>query len=72
MPEIRSYTVVETREVKVTANSAEDAARIAAAAFNNGQHRSDPGVLEGPAGVWGNTTSRVRTIGLDVKDVTYG
>lgn len=59
MPEIISYDVSQTREVKVRANSLEDAIRIANAAFNNGQN-SEGGVKNGPEGIWGNTTTRVK------------
>jgi hypothetical protein len=33
MPEFRQFTIIQTREVKVVANSATDAARIAQLAF---------------------------------------
>lgn len=66
MPEIVYYTVTQTREVRVTANNAEDAALIATAAFTNGQN-SDAGVIDGPHGVWGNTGSRIKVTGLEVK-----
>ena len=73
MPEIVSYIVTETREVKVRANSAADAARIADAAFKNGQNKSDPSVLidHGPEGIWGNTTSFIRQTELVTKEVRY-
>lgn len=67
MPEMRNYTVIQTREVRVTANHAEDAVRIGAAAFKNGQNL-DSGVIDGPEGVWGNTTSRVRQIEIIAKE----
>jgi hypothetical protein len=38
MPEMISYTVTQTREVKVTANSMVDAIRIAEVAFDKGQN----------------------------------
>lgn len=59
MPEIRYYRVTQTREVKVTANSTADAVQIADAAFTNGQKRGVD-VIDGPANVWGNTTTPVR------------
>lgn len=59
MPEMRHYEVAQTRKVKVIANSPADATAIADAAFTNGQN-SDNGVKDGPAGIWGNTDSKVR------------
>lgn len=63
MPAIRRYVVKQTREVEVTANSAVDACRIAEAAFEHGQN-ADGGVArdKGPAGVWGNTDTHIRTV----------
>lgn len=60
MPETRYFEVSQTRKVKVTANTVANAILIADAAFENGQN-TDDGVRNGPNGVWGNTTSRVRT-----------
>lgn len=52
MPEIRNYTVTQEREVKVSANSAIDAARIGAAIFKG----EDP-----PEDVYfGHATSPIR------------
>lgn len=61
MPESIRYRVSQKRTVTVTANNAEDAAQIAAAAFKHGQN-SDNGIAhgQGPRGVWGNTTSRIQ------------
>lgn len=60
MPEVRYYTVTQEREVKVMANSAIDAARIADAAFN-GQtepvHHERLGILPD---IWGHPTTPVR------------
>lgn len=60
MPEIIHYLVTQTRQVQVDAEDAEDAVRIAKAAFTHGQN-SDCGVAKdkGPEGIWGNTTSRI-------------
>lgn len=66
MPQIRYYVVKQEREVKVTASSPEDAARIATAAFTNGQN-SDNGVIGAPDGVWGNTCSSIQTTRLVVR-----
>lgn len=71
MPQIRHYIVRQTREVKVDANSAVDAARIADAAFSHGQDTNGSVAAgKGPEGIWGNTTSRVKTIKVNVKDAT--
>jgi hypothetical protein len=72
MPEVRHYVVEQIREVKVTANSLEDAVRIATAAFKVGQN-SDAGVgssglLPELKGVWGNTTSRIRERSVHAKE----
>lgn len=74
MPEIRHYTVRQVREVKVHANSAVDAARIAAAAFEHGHLGATTSVAAGksPDGVWGNTMSRIREIDLHVTEERYG
>ena len=69
MPEIRRYVVTQTREVEVTANHAEDAVRIANAAFRNGQKGLD--VIDGPSEVWGNTSSRVRQVEISAKEKRY-
>lgn len=53
MPEIRHYTVTETREVEVTANSSLDAAQIAAQAFKFGPNAT-------AEGVWGHPTSDIK------------
>lgn len=65
MPEIIYYEVLQTREVRVRANSSIDALRIAQAAFENGQNSGD-GVIDGPEGVWGNTSNRVKERDLSV------
>lgn len=69
MPEVHSYTVEQIRKVEVRANSLDDACRIASAAFEHGQN-SDNGVAygKGPAGVWGDTTSRIRTVSMTADD----
>lgn len=68
MPEMRHYVVTQTRSVEVTANSAADAALIASAAFKNGQN-SRYSVIDGPTGVWGNTTSRIQELALKTEKV---
>lgn len=61
MPEIRDYHVVETRSVRVSANTLVDAVRIASAAFEHGQNSSGGVSIEhAPDEIWGNTTSRIR------------
>lgn len=72
MPEIRYFTVTQTREVQVTANSATDALRLAGVAFDKGQ-ASDGAVrsidyTEDMKDIWGNTTSRIREKELVVKE----
>jgi hypothetical protein len=64
MPEIRRYTVTEIREVSVSANSAADANRIAAVAFQEGQNSIGGIGKAGLPDVWGNTISQVRTVAL--------
>ncbi len=66
MPEMMHFKVVQTRQVMVTANSAADAVRLSAAAFEHGQN-SDGGIArdKGPEGVWGNTTSRIKEMSID-------
>jgi hypothetical protein len=68
MPEMISYTVTQTREVKVTANSMVDAIRIAEVAFDKGQN-ADCGINtkdipDDMKGVWGNTRSFVKEIDI--------
>lgn len=67
MPEIRHYTVTQTRKVRVSANSAADAAQIASAAFEHGQN-SEGAVSHGrgPHGIWGNTTGAIQEIDMRV------
>jgi hypothetical protein len=57
--------------VKVDATSVIDAARIANAAFLNGQNSDNgvvPGALLSDGEVWGNTTSRIRQTDLNVTE----
>ena len=61
MPEIRNYTVTETREVKVVANSPADASRIAAAMFESGQDR-------GRGGMFGYVQGEIRVVGLHAEE----
>ena len=58
MPEIRYYRVTQTREVKITANSAIDAALIADHAFD-GQPNDDEIV-------WGKAITDVRTTDITI------
>lgn len=66
MPEIRTYEVRQVRVVQVKANHEIDAARIAQAAFENGQNSSG-GVIDGPDGIWGNTTKAIKNVRLEVE-----
>ena len=70
MPEIRHFKVTQTREVEVTANTQEDAIRIASTAFKNGQ-RNGKDVIDGPEGVWGNTSHPVKEIELSCRVKGY-
>lgn len=69
MPEMINYTITQTREVKVVANNASDAALIAEAAFTHGQFKSEPAIAKdhGPEDVWGNTTSHIKEMSLLVE-----
>jgi hypothetical protein len=72
MPEIKNFVVVQTSTVRVRANSARDAALIAAAAFDHGQN-SDQGIAKPeavPEGVWGNTTHAIRVTGIQAIDIS--
>lgn len=70
MPEIIHYTITQTRTVDVTANNVSDAVQIAEAAFEHGQN-SDNGIIikygKAPAGIYGNTTTRIKEIMLEIK-----
>lgn len=68
MPEMINYIVKQTRVVKVTANSPGDACDIGRRAFANGQNK-EGGVIDGPVGIWGNTTSRIRVTKLEVEEI---
>lgn len=65
MPQIRHYTVTETREVKVVANSPADAVQIAASAFAL-THEAHSGVSID--GVWGNTSCFVRVTDISANE----
>lgn len=67
MPEIQHYTVTQTREIRVRANSPADAAAIAQAAFR--KNTTSDGVVEQIEipGVWGNTTGRLKELELNVR-----
>lgn len=71
MPEMRRYKVTQVREVFVKANTATTATQIAEAAFEHGQNQDGSVKIgKGPEGIWGNTTSHIREIELDTKEVT--
>lgn len=67
MPEMRYYTVTQTREVKLVANSMSDAARLGDAAFKGGVRVGDFDIKERPEDVWGNATSDIKELDLNVK-----
>lgn len=56
---MRYYTVVQEREVKIVANSAIDAARIADAVFEQ---------IDPPANVWGHASTPVRVRDLVTRE----
>lgn len=68
MPAIRRYLVTQTREVEVTANDSADAIKIAEFAFTHGQHASEPSVIGGLEGVWGNTETYIRETEIVCKE----
>lgn len=70
MPEMRNYVVTQTRIVEVTANSSEDAVRIAVVAFEHGQN-ADVGIpaTKAPEGIWGNTRSRVKELKISCERI---
>jgi hypothetical protein len=61
VPQNRHWVVTQTREIKVSGNTAADAARVAQAALNNEEHdfRHIGGMVEKPA----------KDIGLNVREV---
>lgn len=71
MPEIRHFIVTQTRSVKVDANNATDAVRLASAAFEHGQN-ADFGIArdKGPEGIWGNTSSQIKEESLHCERTT--
>jgi hypothetical protein len=68
MPEIRHYTVTQTRKVRVSANSAADAAQIASVAFDSNGTTENGNVIHGrgPHGIWGNTSGAIQEIDMRV------
>lgn len=72
MPEMRYYTVTQTREVKIVANSVLDAANLGDAAFKNGLRNGGNedfaiSIIAPPEGIWGNATEDIKVIDLNVK-----
>lgn len=67
MPEVKYFTVTQEREVRVRANTAVDACRIAEAAFKNGQN-ADTGVVNGPEGIYGNTVTRIKETSIYARE----
>ena len=59
MPEVRHFIVEQTRQVKIWANSATDAARIGDSVFNGAAP---------PSGVFGGAASQVRELGIKVEE----
>lgn len=71
MPESRTFTVTESRTVRVTANTAADAVRLADQAFSGKSAQHGRGGLrskEGLDGVWGDTTTWVRQVELNAQE----
>ncbi len=66
MPEVQHFTVTQTRSIEVSANSAADAAQIAAQAFGLGQSDIPVTHVRGPHGIWGNTTSKIKEVDMRV------
>jgi len=66
MPEVKHYVVTQTRKVRVTANSAADAAEIASSAFGGKDGEGSVAYGRGPHGIWGNTTGRIEETRLEV------
>jgi hypothetical protein len=59
MPEMVSYVVTQTREVKITANSAADAVVVATATFD---HKLKPDEI------WGHATTDVRITDISARE----
>lgn len=68
MPEMHTYICTQVRKVRVTANSAADAVKIADAGFTKGQNAGG-GVIEGPHGIWGNTEGRIEILSLKAEKI---
>lgn len=65
MPEMISYVVEQTREVKVTANSLEGAILIAQQQF---EMRQSPEVDGEVVKVWGHSSSNVRQTNITARE----
>ncbi len=68
MPAIHNYRITCTQEVSVRANNLIDAARIAHAAFKNGQN-SDGSVPGLPPGIIGNPTRPAHVLNFSVEEL---
>lgn len=68
MPEIRHYTVTQTRKVKVMANNPKDAAIVADLAFSIGTDANGSVRANMSRDIFGDTRSKVLETGLDVQD----
>lgn len=59
MPEMRSYKVIQTREVEILANTMTDATLIAQAAFEN----KDNPFVDGKK-IWGRATTEIKDLSI--------
>lgn len=68
MPETRYFTVTQTREVSVRANTTSDAILLAVCAFKHGQGPNGR-LYEhlAPEGIWGNTISEIKELSLEAQ-----
>jgi hypothetical protein len=64
MPAVHYYEVEQIRKIKVQANSAADAARLASDKFNEGQDIDEPS--EGTVDAWGQTLGKIEIVNLNV------
>lgn len=67
MPEIQYYEVEQTRTVKVTANSAAEAATIASEGFDKGFVDYKAGTESSDPEIWGRTIGEITVTNLNVR-----
>lgn len=70
MPAMRKYTVTQTRQVEVSANTPVDAVRIAGMAFD-GKPTESTIDTEVELGVWGHTHGKPLPVGMTVEEKRY-